>query len=492
MDDASWTAFRKVEKHFKSRHAHAPEAVKVKKSQNRLLASLGFGGNGASATVGGSDYPRLKGQGVLNLSGTAEELGEDEVALAGWDVDRADRTGGRDFEEIEVEKLDDYDGEGCVSRNIKGYIIGDGLIYIPKYLSPEAQLRLMRSSLEEYTLPPNPLNLSTHYVLPPDFSLFGTYAQHPDRLVDSKAASAATGASASTPGDAFPLPFVGDRQSHQNHTCASSVAPTNTSTELRSESPTGSETTSTYTTSTRSSQRELISNIPAHEEGYEALKQKVAQWTGDMPSRKLRSKTVGQLLENELRWANLGWVYNWANKAYDFTSSHPIPFPSHLARTCQQIIRGIPWRDIYGPVTADTDKCSKFTTIIPDHWQDWRQDYKPDTGIVNFYHYKDTLMGHVDRSDLGNAAIFLCGGETRDIPPVPIILRSGDVIVMSGRSRRFYHGVPRIMEGTLPDYFKLREGDDEVMQACKRFMRSARININARQVFPVDFVHSGR
>lgn len=45
---------------------------------------------------------------------------------------------------------------------------------------------------------------------------------------------------------------------------------------------------------------------------------------------------------------------------------------------------------------------------------------------------------------------------------------------MSGRSRSFYHGVPRIMENTLPSYFEGKEGDDEVMSAVKRFMKGAR------------------
>lgn len=137
MDDSSLTAFRKVEKHFKSRHANRPEAVKVKKRQNRLLSSLGFGGNGVSGTVQNADYPTLKGQGVLNLSGIPQELGEDEVALAGWDIDRADISGGRDFEEIEVEKLDDYDGEDFVPRKIKAYIIGDGThdLRTPRYVT---------------------------------------------------------------------------------------------------------------------------------------------------------------------------------------------------------------------------------------------------------------------------------------------------------------------------------------------------------------------
>lgn len=90
---------------------------------------------------------------------------------------------------------------------------------------------------------------------------------------------------------------------------------------------------------------------------------------------------------------------------------------------------------------------------------------------------------------LGNAAIFLVGGLTRDVAPIPILLRSGDIIVMSGPvCRRAYHGVPRILEGTLPAY--LEEGtdiDDELWTPYARYMDTTRININVRQVFPKGF-----
>lgn len=42
---------------------------------------------------------------------------------------------------------------------------------------------------------------------------------------------------------------------------------------------------------------------------------------------------------------------------------------------------------------------------------------------------------------LGCAAIFLIGGLARDEEPMPILLRSGDVVIMSGPAcRRAYHG----------------------------------------------------
>ena len=47
----------------------------------------------------------------------------------------------------------------------------------------------------------------------------------------------------------------------------------------------------------------------------------------------------------------------------------------------------------------------------------------------------------IGRYSVGSAAIFLFGGTTRDEEPVPILLRSGDVVIMSGpECRRAYHG----------------------------------------------------
>lgn len=119
MDD-SLTAFRRVEKHFKSRHAQAPEAVKERKKQSRLQVC---GDAPRTESISHGDYPMLNGQGVINLSRTTFEE-RDEAETAGWDVPE-DRFGGRQYEEIQVEKTDDFDG-GSQSRHVKGYVLGDG------------------------------------------------------------------------------------------------------------------------------------------------------------------------------------------------------------------------------------------------------------------------------------------------------------------------------------------------------------------------------
>eukprot|EP01034_Spumella_vulgaris_P021619 gene21619-27658_t len=70
------------------------------------------------------------------------------------------------------------------------------------------------------------------------------------------------------------------------------------------------------------------------------------------------------------------------------------------------------------------------------------------------------MGGHLDDAEhtmekpivsisLGCSAIFLLGGKDRTIKPIPILLRSGDALVMSGESRYCYHGVPVILP---PDF----------------------------------------
>jgi alkylated DNA repair protein alkB family protein 1 len=54
--------------------------------------------------------------------------------------------------------------------------------------------------------------------------------------------------------------------------------------------------------------RTLIETAPAATIGYDEVKRRNAEWTGDAVSLKARERTVAQLLK-EVRWANLGWVY---------------------------------------------------------------------------------------------------------------------------------------------------------------------------------------
>ena len=154
-----------------------------------------------------------------------------------------------------------------------------------------------------------------------------------------------------------------------------------------------------------------------------------------------------------LRWSTLGYQYDWTTKTYNFDPASVIPFPKDLAE----------WSSSFA-----------FELGFPD--------FRAEAGIVNYYQPHDSLTSHVDRSEinmqapllsmsLGLDAIFLLGGLGRDEAVIGMRVRSGDVSVLSGRSRLFYHGVPKIIKFTGPE--------------CLRdvaLMRDARININIRQV----------
>lgn len=58
--------------------------------------------------------------------------------------------------------------------------------------------------------------------------------------------------------------------------------------------------------------RTTIETEPASVIGYEEIIARNKTWTGDTPSAKLKERTAAQLMA-EMRWANLGWVYQVSN-----------------------------------------------------------------------------------------------------------------------------------------------------------------------------------
>ena len=70
---------------------------------------------------------------------------------------------------------------------------------------------------------------------------------------------------------------------------------------------------------------------------------------------------------------------------------------------------------------------------------------------------------------------------------MPLRLHSGDIIIMTEPCRRFFHGVPLIIEDTLPSYLSpdTDHGEDD-WGIYGRYMLTSRINLNLRQVYPLD------
>ncbi|KAJ3160004.1 hypothetical protein HDU86_001269 [Geranomyces michiganensis] len=213
-----------------------------------------------------------------------------------------------------------------------------------------------------------------------------------------------------------------------------------------------------------------VPDVDAYEEkliSEEAASVRIDPPTTSTPHLK-NSLTASEAVKR-MRWTSLGYQYNWTSNTYHFDRA--VPFP----RLMDQLTVGI-----VGAVAN--------TTGYPqNHW-------KAEAGIVNFYQLKDALMAHQDRSEknvdaplvsfsFGNSCIFLIGADTRDVAPTPILLQSGDVLVMHGPARRAFHSVPRILENTFPDYLKPPAVADATWPPFYDYLKDARINVNVRQVF---------
>ena len=123
----------------------------------------------------------------------------------------------------------------------------------------------------------------------------------------------------------------------------------------------------------------------------------------------------------------LGWVTDKA-RGYRYQATHPTtgsPWPSIPDELLKM------WRDLSG----------------------FEKD--PEACLVNFYGPEARMGLHQDRDEatfdapvlsisLGDDCTFRIGGEERAGPAASIRLRSGDVVLLAGRSRLAFHGVTRI------------------------------------------------
>jgi DNA alkylation damage repair protein AlkB len=109
---------------------------------------------------------------------------------------------------------------------------------------------------------------------------------------------------------------------------------------------------------------------------------------------------------------------------------------------------------------------ARFSEIAQSAAADAGFTMRADLCIMNYYTAEARMGVHQDKDErpetiaagipivsvsLGDAARFVVGGVTRREPTSPVILRSGDVLVMGGPSRLRFHGVTRILPGTAPN-----------------------------------------
>ena len=87
--------------------------------------------------------------------------------------------------------------------------------------------------------------------------------------------------------------------------------------------------------------------------------------------------------------------------------------------------------------------------------------FTPDACLINYYGPGAKMGLHQDCDEkdftqpivticLGDDADFMIGSFARTDKAVPIVVRSGDVIIMGGESRMRFHGIRKIYAGTSP------------------------------------------
>lgn len=184
-----------------------------------------------------------------------------------------------------------------------------------------------------------------------------------------------------------------------------------------------------------------------------------------------------RLIKKSMRWTTLGYHYDWTNKIYDENLRNE--FPPELQRLIVTIAEVLGFKE-----------------------------YKTEAAIINFYPIGSTLSAHTDHSEFfldsplfsisfGTSAIFLVGGREREEKALPILLNSGDVLVMSDESRLYYHAVPRVFHC---DHRTWNDSEDvslcsdlpgnELNECLKpeswklfdQYLSDSRINVNVRQV----------
>ncbi|KAJ2084190.1 hypothetical protein H4R24_000263 [Coemansia sp. RSA 988] len=201
----------------------------------------------------------------------------------------------------------------------------------------------------------------------------------------------------------------------------------------------------------------------------------------------MQSAPAADLL-GHLRWCTLGQQYNWTTKEYDIGTSD---FDHELNAMMRSIAEAIS-----DPAYAACDGSERWPPI--NNYDG--SEFVSQAGIINFYDERASMAGHTDKTEesmdaplisfsIGLSCIFLIGGLTRDTEPTPLLLRSGDVLAMCGDSRLAFHGVPRVLPGTTPEYLiQSNAGDDDDLAArypewhnFAIYLGTHRINCNARK-----------
>lgn len=197
----------------------------------------------------------------------------------------------------------------------------------------------------------------------------------------------------------------------------------------------------------------------------------------------------------QLTWSNIGIQYDWTQRKYNLENV-TAKIPKTMLKLCQDC------NNLLSQINDDK---------IDDDENKEKMQIIPQTAIINFFkvNTKRPMGGHRDAAELvnaplisislGNEAIFLISKHD-NIEPLPIWIRSGDILIMSKKIRFALHSVARVCQNTCPkqliQYFDQQQinNQNKEIQLMKKYIMESRINFNIRQVIDIetkqpDFFH---
>lgn len=198
---------------------------------------------------------------------------------------------------------------------------------------------------------------------------------------------------------------------------------------------------------------------------------------------------------HKLAWSTMGYHFDWTARKY------PEKISSHIPESIVQLSQFFAKASLFHnhdtsdePVTASSSSSLSF---------------QPTACIVNYYTDKSIMGPHRDDSEyavskpivsfsMGRPAIFLLGGDSKNDPVAPLLVRPGDVMMMGGQSRLNYHCMARLLPASVSDVGNAVDRhqvgkidgmpmpDISEIEALERYLSGHRININLRQVYYED------
>ncbi|KAI9021723.1 hypothetical protein CLU79DRAFT_702891 [Phycomyces nitens] len=223
-----------------------------------------------------------------------------------------------------------------------------GFVFIPNPFTPQAQRHLVKQCVSQYTLSPSTSNLDTHYVTPPN-GFWDLYER--EHIQDLK------------PGDAdYFVPKKAESSKSEQGYGSDSEEEQDNNTSLKKE----------------------VTPMPtACSTEFQPIQMQPKPDPPPAPTVPLLSPCE---LFRKMRWTTIGCHYHWPTKTYHLDRRFSVPKDvADLTQAVAHAVEGVGYHK---------DKKFAWTNEYLG------SDFKAEAGVVNYYQYRDTLMGHVDRSEL--------------------------------------------------------------------------------------------